>query len=284
MSHFISDQFFFLIIRAVALVVALIVGFILFFLLLKSLPFFQNYSISDIFFNDGWSPVDGFFNMFPMFVGSLLIMVGGLAFAMPLGIGIAVFSNLYSPPQIQFGLRTLTQLLAGIPSVVFGFWGLVELAPQIRRIDGPGVSLLTGIVVVGLMILPTVTLILDIRLSSIPKGYFGAARSLGLSRWTTFSKAIFPEVASSMGVAACLAGGRAIGETMAVVMVCGNIVQIPAHIFEPIRPLTANIALEMAYAMGDHQSALFVAGLLLALLVVGLIFMADQWMGRTRDV
>ena len=169
----------------------------------------------------------------------------------------------------------LIELLAGIPSVVYGFWGLVVLVPLIGRIQPPGTSLLAGIAILTIMILPTIALMADASLAKVPPEYLRGAAALGLSRWATIRSIVFPAAKSGLFTGVILETGRAIGETMAILMVCGNVVQTPKSLFDPIRTLTANIALEMAYATGDHRSALFVSGLVLMALIVALVVGAE---------
>jgi len=270
-----NEYLFVWLLWVLAFIATSIVGLIIYFLISESLPFFLNNGISLLFSDATWNPTEGHYNLAPMLVGSLCIMVGAVFLAAPLGIISAIFCHYYSPPLISKFYRKMIQLLAGIPSVVFGFWGLVELVPIMREIQSPGVGLLTGIVVVALMILPTMALTVDASFSSIPKEYTNGAMALALSRATTIRKVIVPATSSAIFTGIILSAGRAIGETMAVVMVCGNIVQFPQSIFRPVRTLTANIALEMAYAMGDHRNVLFVTGLILTGVIVLLILAAE---------
>jgi phosphate transport system permease protein len=175
----------------------------------------------------------------------------------------------------------LIELLAGIPSVVYGFWGLVVLVPLIGAIHPPGPSLLTGIVILTIMILPTIALLADASFADIPPQYLHGAAALGLPRWATIRGVVFPAAKSGLFTGVLLGSGRAIGETMAMLMVCGNVVQTPHGLFDPMRTLTANMALEMAYALGDHRAALFVSGLVLMAMIVALVT-AAEWISRGR--
>ncbi|MFG0332126.1 MAG: phosphate ABC transporter permease subunit PstC, partial [Maioricimonas sp. JB049] len=226
-----------------------------------------------------WHPAadaaEGTFNLLPMFVGTLLATGGAVLLATPLGVGSALFCRFYAPPLLARPYRMMIELLAGIPSVVYGFWGLVVLVPLIAAIAQPGSSLLAGILILSIMILPTVALVADASFSSVPRDYLRAAAALGLSRRGTITGVVLPTAASGLLTGVILAIMRALGETMAVLMVCGNVVQVPGSLFDPVRTLTANIALEMAYAMGDHRSALFVSGLLLMGLVTLLVAAAE---------
>jgi phosphate transport system permease protein len=208
-------------------------------------------------------------------------MVGSVLIATPLGILSAVFCHYYAPPAVARPYRRLIELLAGIPSVVYGFWGLVVLVPLIGAIRAPGPSLLAGIVILTIMILPTIALMADASLANFPQQYLRGAAALGLPRWTTIRGVVFPAAKSGLFTGVILETGRAIGETMAILMVCGNVVQTPHSLFDPMRTLTANIALEMAYALGDHRAALFVSGLVLMAMIAALVGAAD-WISRGR--
>ena len=222
-----------------------------------------------------WHPVDGLYKLTPMLSATLYSTLGAVLLAAPLGIASALFSRYYSPPFLAGCYRRLIELLAGIPSVVYGFWGLTTLAPLIGRLQPPGVSLLTGILVLTLMILPTVALTADAALAAVPVAYLRGAAALGLSRWGLISGVALPAARSGITAGTLLAAGRAIGETMAVLMVAGNVVQHPHSLFDSVRTLTANIALEMAYATGDHRAALFVSGLALMIMVLILVGTAE---------
>lgn len=174
--------------------------------------------------------------------------------------------------------QRLIELLAGIPSVVYGFWGLVVLVPLINQLHPPGSSLLAGILILSLMILPTVTLVASSSFASVPASYFHSARALGLGQWAIVWGVVLPASKSGLIAGVVLATGRALGETMAVLMVCGNVVQVPDSLFAPVRTLTANMALEMGYATANHRSALFVSGLILMAVIAGLMLMVrKQW-------
>jgi len=173
----------------------------------------------------------------------------------------------------------MVELLAGIPSVVYGFWGLIVLAPLIGRWQPPGQSLLAGILILTIMILPTVALLSESSLRRAPRAYLTGAAALGLSRWATIRGVALPAAKSGIFTAVLLATGRAIGETMAVLMVAGNVVRIPGSVFDPVRTLTANIALELGYALDHHRAALFVSGLVLLSMIVILVAIAE-WISK----
>jgi len=243
---------------------------ILFFLLAESLPLLREVSALRFVTDSSWQPTEGAYNLAPMLSGTLYAAAGALFLATPLGIASALFVAYYALPSAARIYRRLIELLAGIPSVVYGFWALTTLVPLINELHPPGASLLAGILVLTLMILPTVALTAHAALLAVPDEYLRGAAALGMSRWSIIRGVVLP--AARMGVTAgiILAAGRAIGETMAVLMVTGNVVQHASTVYDPIRTLAANIALEMPYALGDHRAALFVSGLMLMLLVIAL--------------
>jgi phosphate transport system permease protein len=276
-----SDIILVWILRGCAVITGVIVVLIVFFLMMESLPALRNVGLSRFFTDPSWHPAEGFYNLLPMVWGTLFTMAGSVLVATPLGILSAVFCRYYAPPFIAGVYRRLIELLAGIPSVVYGFWGLVVLVPLIGRIQPPGPSLLAGIIILSIMILPTIALMADASLANVPTHYLRSSAALGLSRWATVRGVVFPAAKSGLFTGVILETGRAIGETMAILMVCGNVVQLPGGLFDPVRTLTANIALEMAYALGDHRSALFVSGLLLMGMIVALVA-AAEWISRGR--
>jgi phosphate transport system permease protein len=233
-----------------------------------------------------WHPAptasDGQFNMLPMILGSLVITLGAILLAAPLGVLSALFCRYYAPPALAGVYRQLVGLLGGIPSVVYGFWGLVVLVPLIQQLAPPGPSLLAGTLVLALMILPTVTLLVLATLETVPQHELHGAAALGLSRWTTLTRVLRPRLLPGFSVAVVLGVLRAIGETMAVLMVAGNVVAVPHSVFDPVRTLTANIALELGYATRDHRSVLFVSGLALMVMILFLVLAQERLQRRAR--
>lgn len=225
-----------------------------------------------LFGDAGWYPAaepqTGQFNLAPMLAGSLIVATGAMLVAVPTGILSALYGHGAAPVWLRTPLRSILELLAGIPSVVYGLWGLVVLVPMIQSWQPPGASVLAGILVLALMIVPTVALFADAALRQVPMHLISAATALGMQRWTIATKVMLPAARHGIGAGVMLAFGRALGETLAMVMVCGNIVQVPVSLFDPVRTLTANIALEMAYAQGAQRSALFASGLALLALVI----------------
>ncbi len=265
--------------RGLAGVAVALVAMIFAFLLLESTPAVS--SIGSPFVTDqGWFPaedaVDGSFNLVPIIAGTLLITVGAILLASPLALVSAIFCQFYAPPIVATFYRRMIELLAGIPSVVFGFWGLVVLAPMIANFYPPGPSLLAAILVVALMILPTIMLVILAAVPAVPSAHLQGATSLGMGRWAIIRSIVIPHAKHGIVTGVILGAARAIGETMAVVMVAGNVVRLPHSLVDPVRSLTSNIALEMGYALGDHRSALFASGLVLLVLVLVLVILI-QW-------
>lgn len=267
--------------RGIAGIAGMIVLLIVIFLILEALPVLDHVGLFRFFTDPSWHPAEGFYNLTPMLWGTLFAMAGSVLIATPLGILSAMFCHYYAPVSLARLYRRLIELLAGIPSVVYGFWGLVVLVPLIGEIHPPGPSLLAGILILTIMILPTIALMADASLANVPQHYLRGAAALGLPRWATIRGVVFPTAKSGLFTGVILETGRAIGETMAILMVCGNVVQTPSSVFDPIRTLTANIAMEMAYALGDHRAALFVSGLVLMAMIVALAI-AAEWISRGR--
>ena len=261
----------------------LIVGLIAGFLLFESRDAILQLGWR-MYSDESWFPNEfadnGTFGLFPIAMGTVLVSLGATLIAAPLGIGSAIFSQFYASPKIAFLYRRLVELLAGIPSVVFGFWGLVVLCPLVSKLSGwvpggvafPGPSLLSAILIVALMIIPTIMLIAESSINRVPKNFVQGAAALGMGRFTIIRSIVLPQAKSGVFTGIVLGIARAIGETMAVVMVAGNVVKLPASVFDPVRTLTANIALEMGYAAGVQRSSLFFSGLFLLGLVAVLFF------------
>lgn len=271
------------VLRTGALVAMLVMVLILAFLLLESWPALIQLSVIRFVSDASWHPLEGTYNLLPMLLGTLLASIGALLLAVPLGMASALFIVFYAQPHLAILYKRLIELLTGIPSVVFGFWGLTTLVPLISQWHPPGASLLAGILVLTLMILPMITLTAYTALAAVPNELFRNAAALGLSRLGIIIGVALPAARTGIVAGIILAAARALGETMAVLMVAGNVVQYPESVFDPIRTLAANIALETAYAMGDHRAVLFVSGLLLLVLVMALSGMAG-WLDKHGNV
>lgn len=211
-----------------------------------------------------WAPGKGKFGIFPMIVASILGTAGALIIGVFIGVLTAVFLAEIAPDWLVKIFRPAIELLAGIPSVVFGFFGLVVLVPLISKyIGGVGNSLLAVILLLGIMILPTIINISEASLRAVPKEYKEGSLALGATHIQTIMKVLLPSARSGIMAAIVLGAGRAIGETMAVIMIAGNTPLLPSSLLDPVRTMTANIVLEMGYAFGLHQEALFATGVIL---------------------
>ena len=259
---------------AVSLITASVLGLIVLFIFKETWPAISGPGITRFVTDDSWHPLENKFGMLPMLWGTLASTALAALIATPLGIGAALFCRYFAPAWLVRPYRAVITLLAGIPSVVFGFWGLTVLVPLIGRFEPPGASLLAAALILAIMILPTVALMSEASIAAVPTQYASGAAALGLTKHATILKVILPAAKSGIVAATILAIARALGETMAVLMVSGNVVQTPTSLFAPIRTLTANIALEMAYASQFHRSTLFVSGLLLTFVIAALALAA----------
>ncbi|MDI6739532.1 MAG: phosphate ABC transporter permease subunit PstC [Candidatus Edwardsbacteria bacterium] len=241
------------------------------FILSEGLPFMFRYGLTDFLFSSEWNPQAGRFGIFPMIVSSLWVTLGAMAVGAPLGVAGAVFLTEFAPRPVMRVVKPAIELLAGIPSVVYGFIGVIVLAPLIRaNLGGPGLSLLAASVILGVMILPTVISISIDSILAVPQSYREGSLALGATTWQTVHMVTVKAARSGIIASIILAMGRAIGETMAVIMVAGNAVKLPGSALDPVRTLTANIALEMGYATGLHRQALFATGVVLFLMIMAL--------------
>ncbi|MGE3163287.1 MAG: phosphate ABC transporter permease subunit PstC [Planctomycetota bacterium] len=241
-----------------------------------ALPAIRDVGLARFVSDGSWHPREGTYDLLPMLVGSLLVTAGAVACAAPIGILAAVCANFHAPAPLAWLLRRTFEVLGAVPSVVFGLWGLVSIVPWVAAIAPPGPSLFSAMAVLALMIVPTVALTADAALRAVPAELIRGAVALGLGRAGVLRHVVIPTARPGLVAGNVLAVGRALGETMAVLMVCGNVVQIPGSLFDPVRTVTANIALEMGYATGSHRSALFVSALALVLLVALLATISNE--------
>ena len=235
------------------------------------------------FWRNDWQPGQGRYGMAAMMAGSVVVSVLALAIAGPLAVLLAAWLR-YFAPWVRRPVLTLIELMAGIPSVIYGLWGMLVLVPWINQWAPPGASWLAASLVLALMVLPLALLVTDTALGQLPARYLQAGQALSLTRVGMLRRVLLPQAGPAIVSGLVLQFGRALGETMAVLMVAGNVVQWPASLFEPVRTLTANIALEMAYATGDHRVALFASGLLLLLVTAVLLMLSWRMRGGRREV
>jgi len=270
MSRYFVDRVSRRVVYIFGIVAFLILVFIAIFILKESLPALKELGIVNILFGAKWYPSKDTFGILTMLAGSVVTTLLALAIAMPLALGCAIFLAEVAPPHIRNIVRPAVELLVGIPSVVYGLVGMLILCPVIARLSGTGSgsSVLAAAVVLAIMVLPTITSISEDSLRAVPARYKEGAFALGATHWQTIHHVLLPAARRGITAAVILGTGKAIGETMAMVMVIGNSPIFPASIFRPARTLTGNIAVEMASATGIHESALFTTGLVLFILVL----------------
>ena len=263
------ETVFHLLFLGCAMVGVLSVATIGWFVFQEGLPAFQQAGISEIVFGQEWLP-PALFGIAPMIVASLVSTFGAVIIGVPIAIFTAVFLAELAPKWLANIVRPAVELLAGIPSVVYGFFGLVIIVPMIETLFNipAGNTILAGIIVLAIMILPTVITISETSLRALPSTYKEAALALGASHVYSIFKVLIPAARSGIYTAISLGIARAIGETMAIIMVMGNAPAMPGSILEPARTLTANIAMEMSYATGIHASALYSTGIVLLVFIV----------------
>lgn len=271
-----------LIIMAMTSVLAL--GLIGFFVFKEGMPIFTKYGVTNIIFGTTWNPMNQIYGIFPMIVGTFFLTAVALFIGAPMGVAVAVFLSEIAPKKVGELFRPAIDLLAGIPSVIYGLFGMVvvrqfisdfarnHLADTLPANYQTGFSVLAGGIILSIMILPTIINISEDAIRSVPKEYKEGALALGASKWQTIYKVVVPAAKSGIFTSVILGMGRALGETMAVIMVVGNTVLIPdlnwKGLFSPVRSMTGNIAIEMGYAGVEHRQALFATGIVLFVFIM----------------
>ena len=239
------------------------------FIFWEGVPLITHTGLKNFLLSSHWAPTRGHFGILAMIISSIFVTLGAMVLGVPLGLACAIVLAEFSPERVKTLLKPTLELLAGIPSVVYGFLGVVWLVPLIRDyLGGPGLSLLAGAIILGIMILPTVISISIDALSAVPDLYRDGSIALGATNWQTVRRVVLPAASSGIITAVILGMGRAVGETMAVIMVAGNALKIPTSILDPVRTLTSNIALELGYAAGRHREALFATGIVLFIIIM----------------
>ncbi len=241
------------------------------FLFANGIPAIAEIGLLDFLGGKDWSPMDSpaSYGVFNMIIGSIYVTAGAIIIGVPIGILTAVFLSKFCPKGLYKVIKPAIELLAGIPSVVYGFFGLTVIVPFIRNnFGGSGSSLLTASIVLGIMILPTIIGLSESAISAVPESYYEGSLALGATKERSVFKSVMPAAKSGILAGIVLGIGRAIGETMAVVLIAGNQVQIPNALTDGVRTLTANIALEMGYATGLHREALIATGCVLFVFIL----------------
>lgn len=247
------------------------VALICLFLFINGVPAMAKIGIFDFLMGTTWKPnnTPPSFGILPMILGSIYVTAGAAVIGVPIGILTAVFMAQYCPPKLYRILKPAINLLSGIPSIVYGFFGLVVIVPFIRNtFGGAGSSMLAASILLGIMILPTIVGISESAIRAIPQSYYEGALALGASHERSIFFVILPAAKSGIMAAIVLGIGRAIGETMAVIMVAGNQARMPAGLLKGVRTLTANIIIEMGYAAELHREALIATGVVLFVFIL----------------
>lgn len=281
MKRELREKIYKAILFASALIALFIIIMIGGFIFREGMPVFSKYGLLQVISGSKWQPSSQIYGLWPMIVGSIYITLGALILGVPLGVLTAVFLAEVAPKRlVSLVIRPAIELLAGIPSVVYGLFGMVIIVPAIRAIvsqipayaEDPllssGYGIIAGSIILSIMILPTIINISEDAIRSVPAEYKEGSLALGATHWQTIYKVILPAAGSGIIAAVVLGMGRAIGETMAIIMVAGNSPIVPDSIFSPVRSLTGNIAIEMAYSSGEHTQALFATGIVLFVFIM----------------
>ncbi|MHB1315982.1 MAG: phosphate ABC transporter permease subunit PstC [Christensenellales bacterium] len=245
------------------------------FLLANGVPAIAKIGAGDFLLGTTWRPANDIYGIFPMIMGSIYVTAGAIVIGVPIGILTAVYLTKFSSVKTKRFLQPAVELMAGIPSVVYGFFGLVVLVPFIRdTFGGNGSSLLTASILLGIMILPTIITVSAAAIKAVPDSYYEGALALGATHERTVFAVLVPAAKSGITASVVLGIGRAIGETMAVIMVAGNQARMPAGLLKGLRTLTANIVIEMGYAADLHKEALIATAVVLFvfILAINLLF------------
>ena len=274
---------------AAAGISVLAVALICVFLFANGVPALAQIGLPEFLFGTTWRPANDIYGIFPMIVGSIYVTAGAMVVGVPTGLLCAIFLSRFASGKIAAVLKPGVELLAGIPSVVYGFFGLVILVPFVRantpdNVTGNGLSLLAASVLLGIMILPTIITVAQSALDAVPKKYYEGSLALGADHERSVFRVIEPAATSGIMASIVLGVGRAVGETMAVIMVAGNQALIPESIFSGVRTMTANIVLEMGYAADLHRGALVATGVVLFvfILLITMLFNVIKKRGEMR--
>lgn len=241
------------------------------FLFANGVPAMAKIGVFDFLLGKSWKPGNDIYGILPMIMGSIYVTAGAIIIGVPIGLLTAVFMAEYCPKKIYKPLKAATELLAGIPSIVYGFFGLIVLVPLIRSLDPKhtnGNSILTASILLGMMILPTIIGVTESAIRTVPRHYYEGALALGATKERTIFMVMLPAAKSGIMAAVVLGIGRAIGETMAVMMVAGNQPRMPKGILQGVRTLTTNIVMDMGYASGLHREALIATAVVLFVFIM----------------
>ena len=255
--------------RAAACASIALVAMICIFLFANGVPTIGKIGVSDFILGQKWRPNNDIFGILPMILGSVYVTLGAIIVGVPIGILTATFMAHFCPKGAYRLLKPAVELLAGIPSVIYGFFGLVVLVPFIRdNFGGTGSSMLTASLLLGMMILPTLISVAEASLRAVPTSYYEGALALGAGQVRSVFYTVVPAAKSGIMAAIILGIGRAIGETMAVIMVAGNQARMPQDLLEGVRTMTTNIVIEMGYAADLHRDALIATAVVLFIFIM----------------
>ena len=247
----------------------LAVALICIFLFANGIPAIAKIGIPDFLLGQKWKPSNNLYGILPFILGSIYVTAGSIVIGVPLALLLSVVLAFYCPKRLYPVLKTMVNLMAGIPSVVYGFFGLVMIVPLMRQITGKdGSTMLTASILLGIMILPTVTGVTESALRSVPMSYYEGALALGATHERSVFCTIFPAAKSGIMAGVVLGIGRSIGETMAVIMVAGNQTWMPQGLLKGVRTMTTNIVMEMGYAADLHREALIATGVVLFVFIL----------------
>ena len=239
------------------------------FLFANGIPAMKEIGLFDFLMGRQWKPNNNIYGILPMILGSIYVTAGAIVIGVPIGILVAVFMTRFCPKWLYKILKPAVDLLAGIPSVVYGFFGLMVIVPLIRDLfGGSGTSMLAASIVLGIMILPTIISVSESAIRAVPESYYEGSLALGASHERSVFRVVLPAAASGVMAGVILGVGRAIGEAMAVIMVAGNQAALPRGLFSGVRTMTANIVLEMGYAADLHREALIATAVVLFVFIL----------------
>lgn len=239
------------------------------FLFVNGVPAMAEIGFFDFLLGETWRPSSDIYGIMPMILGSIYVTAGAIIVGVPLGLFTAAFMAYFCPPKLYKVLKPAVDLLAGIPSVVYGFFGLVVMVPLVRStLGGRGTSMLTASLLLGIMILPTIISVSESSIRAVPRSYYEGSLALGATKERSVFFSVLPAAKSGVLAAVVLGIGRAIGETMAVIMVAGNQARMPGGLLEGVRTLTANIVMEMGYAQDLHREALIATAVVLFVFIL----------------
>jgi phosphate transport system permease protein len=256
------------------------VALITIFIFASGLPAFADFGFGNFLFGTQWQPTNGIYGTLSLTAGTMSVTLTALLIGIPTGVACAVFLSEVLHPKAARVFKFAIELLAGIPSVVYGFFGLIVVVPAVRtyilpivRIWNPdahstGLSILAGAIILAVMILPTIVSLSENAISSVPAEYKEASLALGANKRQTIVRVLIPAAKSGILASIILGMGRAIGETMAVLLITGNVAMLPKSLLDPVATLTGTIAMEMSYADAAHQQALFAVGVILFLIIM----------------